>query len=65
MRDLTLRRDLNSLFDSPRDLGPRLLGVFPRLKRQCEERSIFLAEDAEAVARPYIAAALLFLNGDP
>jgi hypothetical protein len=51
-RGLTLRRDLNSLFDRTRDLGSRLFGVFPRRERQCDERSLILAADAEAVARP-------------
>jgi hypothetical protein len=37
-----VKRAASRLFDSPRDLGTRLLGVFPRLKRQCDERS-FLA----------------------
>ena len=48
---LTLQRDLNSLFDGTRDLGSRLFGVFPRPKRQRDERSLVLAADAEAVAR--------------
>jgi hypothetical protein len=47
-----LRRDLNSLSDGTRDLRSRLFGVFPRPKRQRDKRSLVLAADAEAVARP-------------
>ena len=53
---LTLRRDLNSLFDGTCDLGSRLFGVFPRRERQRDERPLVLAADAEAVARPRDAA---------
>ena len=47
---------LNSRSDGTRDLGSRLFGVFPRLKRPRDERSLVLAADAEAVARPRDAA---------
>ena len=53
---LTLRRDLNSFFDGTRDFGSRLFGVFPRPKRQRDERSLVLAADAEAVARRWEAS---------
>ena len=53
---LTLWRDLNSLSDGTRDLGSRLFGVFPRPKRQRDERSLVLAADAEAVSRSRNAA---------
>jgi hypothetical protein len=42
--------------DRTRDLGSRLFGVFARRERQHDERSLVLAADAEAVARPRDAA---------
>ena len=53
---LTLWRDLNSLSDGTRDLGSLPFGVFPRPKRQRDERSLVLAADAEAVSRSRNAA---------
>jgi hypothetical protein len=58
-----VRRDLNSPFDSPRDFVPRLLGVFPRGKRQCDEKLIF-AQDVEAVAIAAVAAAAAHRDRD-